>query len=99
MRGDDAVDADLAGEKRDPGSVFTETGDQVDVDERHLAPSLHRPHERAEMERRRAKKEDDRPPRGPRSEEVPGTAAEGRDRNAREEGPEGRDTRIVAARA
>src|SRR5207237_6926707 len=83
VRGADAVDADLAGEKRDPGSVFTETGDQVDVDERHLAPSLHRPHERAEMERRRAKKEDDRHLRGQRSRQLLGTTDDGRDRNAR----------------
>ena len=49
VRGDDAVDADLAGEERHPGAILSQPGNQVDVDERHLAPGLYGPDERTEM--------------------------------------------------
>src|SRR6266702_1267796 len=58
--GDDAVDADLAGEERNPGAILTQPGNQVDMDEGHLAPRLHGPDEWTEMKGRRANEKDRR---------------------------------------
>ena len=60
MRGDDAVDADLASEECDPGTILPQPGNQVDVDEGHLATGLHGPDQWTEMKRGRADEKDRR---------------------------------------
>src|SRR5205823_7826438 len=74
VRGDDAVDADLAGQERNPSAILPQPGNQVDVDERHLATGLHGPDERTEMKSGGANEKDGRDPRGERSGKVLGMA-------------------------
>jgi hypothetical protein len=89
-----AVDADLPGEERNPGAIFTQPGNQVDVDEGHLAAGLHGPDQRTEMKCGSANEKDGRYVGGERSRKVFGVADDGCHGHAIEGLEEARDRSI-----
>jgi hypothetical protein len=58
VRGDDAVNPNLARKEGDARSILTEPGDQIDVDEGQLSAGLHRPDQWSEMKCGGAHKKD-----------------------------------------